>query len=604
MATPKTPTSSKTHLFPTTFSPLSPKHARVIQGLRSSVKKRSAAQAAARDREVGRMSPRVAKGVSPACSPAKLSMASWSSAGGGLRRSDSVSAGNAAAAAAENTQSGASSVSEYVNSPRRMNRSKEPMASPQATLLLPVQLINKVIKQYDRFIPNRLAMDIPSSQYQVTQAVKDSIAASTSSTTGNNTKYLDAAALAYQEEIAKACGVDINKRILAFQSEPPRSATAEPLRTSWNRKKTTGVVPPAHRRRINIMPERVLDAPGLVDDYYLNLLDWSTENLVAVALEDTVYVWNATTGAVTDFCKLDETGDGSTAPSSISSLQWSSDGSHLAIGTGRGNTQIWDLESAIKVRTMSGHASRVGVLSWDKHIVSSGSRDGSIWHHDVRVAQHKVSELLGHTGEVCGLKWRADGALLASGGNDNLVNIWDARSSVPKFTKTNHNAAVKAIGWCPWQLNLVATGGGTNDKMVHFWNSTTGSKLSSIDTGSQVTSIIWSREYKELVTSHGFPDNQLTIWGYPSLARIVDLPGHDSRILCASMSPDGQTVVTGASDENLKFWKVFERREKGAVGGLVGAMAAKGVGAGQGKVAMGDSTDEELTNMTRKMTIR
>jgi cell division cycle protein 20 (cofactor of APC complex) len=149
---------------------------------------------------------------------------------------------------------------------------------------------------------------------------------------------------------------------------------------------------------------------------------------------------------------------------------------------------------------------------------------------------------------------------------------------------------------------LVATGGGTNDKMVHFWNSTTGSKLSSIDTGSQVTSIIWSRTYKELVTSHGFPDNQLTIWAYPSLTRILDLPGHDSRILCASMSPDGQTVVTGASDENLKFWKVFEKKEK-AVGGMAGAMAAAKANAAS-KVALGDNTDEELASITRKMTIR
>jgi len=36
-------------------------------------------------------------------------------------------------------------------------------------------------------------------------------------------------------------------------------------------------------------------------------------------------------------------------------------------------------------------------------------------------------ELLGHTGEVCGLKWRNDGEFLASGGNVNVVNIWDGR---------------------------------------------------------------------------------------------------------------------------------------------------------------------------------
>jgi hypothetical protein len=93
------------------------------------------------------------------------------------------------------------------------------------------------------------------------------------------------------------------------------------------------------------------------------------------------------------------------------------------------------------------------VLSWHGHLLTSACGDGSIWHHDVRVARHKVMELLGHSGEVCGLKWRADGELLASGGNDNVVNIWDGRvgdvtegsRGVARWTKRNHSAAVKVL---------------------------------------------------------------------------------------------------------------------------------------------------------------
>lgn len=46
------------------------------------------------------------------------------------------------------------------------------------------------------------------------------------------------------------------------------------------------------------LPDRVLDAPGFVDDYYLNLVDWSTANRVAIGLGDTPYVWDAESGAV------------------------------------------------------------------------------------------------------------------------------------------------------------------------------------------------------------------------------------------------------------------------------------------------------------------
>ena len=34
-----------------------------------------------------------------------------------------------------------------------------------------------------------------------------------------------------------------------------------------------------------------------MDDYYLNLLDWSKSNILAVALRQCVFLWNASTGA-------------------------------------------------------------------------------------------------------------------------------------------------------------------------------------------------------------------------------------------------------------------------------------------------------------------
>ena len=48
-------------------------------------------------------------------------------------------------------------------------------------------------------------------------------------------------------------------------------------------------------RRIPKTPFKVLDAPDLQDDYYLNLLDWSAQNVLAVGLGPTVYLWNAST---------------------------------------------------------------------------------------------------------------------------------------------------------------------------------------------------------------------------------------------------------------------------------------------------------------------
>jgi cell division cycle protein 20 (cofactor of APC complex) len=269
-------------------------------------------------------------------------------------------------------------------------------------------------------------MNLASSQFNLSNDAKS--------------PYLDRASQEYKERVAQACGIVPGQRILAFKAKPPTS-DKEDLRKYFNPMMKTSTST-SSQRRILTAPEKILDAPYMLDDFYLNLLDWSSLNVIAIALDKSIYLWNADTG---DIKPLNYQSDSN----SIASVSWSSDGSYLAVGTSDGDTQVWDVETNTKLRSMTGHESRVGVLSWDKHIVSSGARDGSIWHHDVRVAQHKISELHGHTDEVCGLEWRSDGVLLASGGNDNLVNIWDARSAKPKFTKASHNAAVKVISNIP-----------------------------------------------------------------------------------------------------------------------------------------------------------
>ncbi|KAJ5167248.1 WD repeat-containing protein slp1 [Penicillium canariense] len=388
-------------------------------------------------------------------------------------------------------------------------------------------------------------------------------------------------AVAYESSLANACGVNLNTRILAFKPPPPESSKPIDLRAQYNRPLRPAKSQNAQfRRRVQTAPERVLDAPGLLDDYYLNLLDWSSGNQVAIGLERNVYVWSAESGTVS--CLLETSPD-----TYISSVKWSGDGAYVGVGLGTGEVQIWDVEEGSKLRSMYGHDSRVGVMGWSKHTLSTGARSGLVFNHDVRIAQHKVAELVSHTSEVCGLEWRSDGAQLATGGNDNLVNIWDARSlSAPKFTKTNHRAAVKALSWCPWQLNLLATGGGSYDRHIHFWNTTTGARTNSIDTGSQVTSLRWSNHYREIVSSSGFPDNSLSIWSYPTLVRNVEIPAHETRVLHSSLSPDGQILATAAADESLKFWKVFERK--------AGSSAAASREGGVGSKAQ----------LTKSMTIR
>lgn len=124
---------------------------------------------------------------------------------------------------------------------------------------------------------------------------------------------------------------------------------------------------------------------------------------------------------------------------------------------------------------------------------------------------------------------------------------------------SSHNAAVKALSWCPWQRSLLATGGGTKDKTIRFFNCETNSVVQTVNTGSQVCSLLWNKREREIISSHGFNKNQITIWNYPKMTKVTELKGHLSRVLYLVMSPDETTIVSGAGDETLRFWKINDK---------------------------------------------
>ena len=308
-------------------------------------------------------------------------------------------------------------------------------------------------------------------------------------------------------------------------------------------------------RKTPTSPYKVLDAPCLQDDFYLNLLDWSSSNILAVGLGNSVYLWNATTSSVNRLSGYRD--------QYVCSLNWNSAGTHLAIGTLSGTVEVWDVESNKKVFTNNDHVNRVACLAWSGTSLASGSRDRSIMLFDVRDSS-KCATLSSHSQEVCGLKYSLDGSQLASGGNDNKLFVWDPiRKSQPLLRFTKHTAAVKAIAWSPHSKGLLASGGGTADRCIRFWNTGTSSHLGDVDTGSQVSNLHWSANANEIVSTHGYSQNAIIIWSYPTMESLATLTGHTFRVLYLSVSPDGETIVTGAGDETLRFWHAFPPRERG-----------------------------------------
>lgn len=81
---------------------------------------------------------------------------------------------------------------------------------------------------------------------------------------------------------------------------------------------------------------RTLDVPELIDNYFLNLLDWGSSNILAVALGNTVCLWDANKNSGSELMHVDE----DRGP--VTSVNWAPDGQHIAIGLRSSDVQLWD----------------------------------------------------------------------------------------------------------------------------------------------------------------------------------------------------------------------------------------------------------------------
>ena len=364
-------------------------------------------------------------------------------------------------------------------------------------------------------------------------------------------------------------------------------------------------------RKIPQEPERILDAPNLNDNFYYNPLDWGSKNILSVSLGSYNYLYNYNNLETYLLTKNENEIE-------YCSSSFMDNGVCLALGLNNGDIELWDIEKQIKIRTLVGHSDRVGTLTWNGYNLYSGSKDTNILSHDVRIKNHLIMKLSGgHNKEVCTIKWNSDFKYLASGGNDNLVCLWDVRgkneknkssfwdilnsqsddenenddnieednyeynvgnnvtNNIDKYKlnsinkKNNiiepltiinkHKGPVKALAWSPWQRNVLATGGGKKDNVIRFYNADTKSVIGEYNTGSQVCQILWNKYEKEIISSHGNSKNSICVWTYPKMNKIAELNGHLSRALYMAISPDGCTLVSGSSDETLRFWNINER---------------------------------------------
>lgn len=327
--------------------------------------------------------------------------------------------------------------------------------------------------------------------------------------------------------------------------------------------------------RIEKTPFKVLEAPALLDDYYLNLVSWGKQNFIAVGLEDSVYCFNFLNNNVSKHMALPRANESGTFNSEndlstyVCALTFEDEGRSMAVSDSLGQIYITDVERSKVLGSSQAHSSRVGSLHWQDNVLVSGSRDKTVRLFDTRQRYcHPVFSFSGHSQEICGLKLSPDNCHIASGGNDNQLLLWDIRAMKLLGSLGEHDAAVKALAWNPSRKSILLSGAGTADRNLRVFDTAKCEQLAKIDTGSQVCNLSFDAEGEVLISTHGYSLNQLILWtpsqGMDSLTKEEVIIAHKLRVLYLAASPCGKYVATGAGDETIRVWRVVnQKRQRG-----------------------------------------
>lgn len=244
-------------------------------------------------------------------------------------------------------------------------------------------------------------------------------------------------------------------------------------------------------------------------------------------------------------------------------LAFDADGKSLTSRSGEKQLVRWDLATETRASGFGGPPVQGPVsISADRRLLATAGRvaDSAVRVYDLTTGA-LVRTLGDHPGGVEAIAFAPDGKLLATGGKDLVIRLWDvAGCKLARSLEGHQGEAVMALAWSP-DGTLLASASWENTSSIHFWDPATGGQLKTVVANGPVQVLAFSPDGRLLAS--GSEAGKPQLWDVAGGRERRELAGNEFGARALAFSPDGRLLATGCHHDPVPVhvWEVATGQE-------------------------------------------